>query len=328
MPGRWETFAVSLAILLAVVPAGCAPARWAADGPGEAQTYRVRGSSTLLDVAEHFRLGYLEIVAANPGVDPWMPGADTEIILPVRHLPPSAPREGVVINLADLRLYHYSGGQLLGSYALGIGRDGLSTPVGNTTIVRKLEDPVWRPTLRMRREDPSLPAEVGPGRDNPMGTRALYLGWRPYAIHGTNKPFGVGRRVSSGCLRMYNEDIEALYDRVEVGTQVAVVDEPINLEWIDGELYMEAHPTQRQSAELEVRQPVGDRPVEAQPLEGQPVEGSFDEITKQIEAVAAGQAERLDWDLIRKLAEDRRGYATRITRTVPIATVNLTAPVQ
>ena len=114
------------------------------------------------------------------------------------------------------------------------------------------KDPVWRPTARMRAEDPKLPEVVPPGPDNPMGTRAMYLGWPLYAIHGTNKPWAVGRRSSSGCIRMYPEHAEELFELVEVGTKVTVVDQPIKLEWIDGELFMEAHPTQVQSDELEV----------------------------------------------------------------------------
>ncbi len=298
---------VCFATLCAALSA-CAPARWVSDGPGESRTYRVRGDATLLDVAQHFHLGYLEVVAANPGVDPWMPGENSRVVLPAVHLSPSAPREGIVINLADMRLYHYVDGQTEHSYAIGIGREGLSTPLGSTTIVRKVKDPIWRPTPRMRREDPALPAEVPPGPDNPMGTRSLYFGWAPYAIHGTNKPLGVGRRVSSGCLRMYNGDIEALFEQVEVGTKVAVVDEPINLAWIDGELFMEAHPTQEQSVALEAGGTIAATLTE--------------DIAEQVRVSANGATERLDWDVIRALAEERRGYAVRITRPAPIASAN------
>ena len=118
-------------------------------------------------------------------------------------------------------------------------------------MVRKQVDPIWRPTARMRAEDPTLPEAVPPGPDNPLGNRAMYLGWSQYLIHGTNKPWGIGRRSSSGCIRMYPEDAEALFEAVAVGTKVTVVDQPVKLGWIEGELFMEAHPTQAQSDQLE-----------------------------------------------------------------------------
>ena len=218
----------------------------------ETATYRASHEDNLLDVARRFNLGYVEMVAANPGTDPWLPGAGTEVVLPTVHLMPEAGAEGVVINLADMRLYYFDeAGGPPQSFPIGIGRDGLSTPLGSTEIVRKREDPTWRPTKRMRAEDPELPEVVPPGPENPLGDRAMYLGWPQYLIHGTNKPWGIGRRVSSGCIRMYPEDARKLFDLVEVGTKVTVVDQPIKLGWIDGELFMEAHPTQAQSDQLE-----------------------------------------------------------------------------
>jgi len=278
----------------------CAPAQWIGDGPGESQTYRVRGKSTLLDVARHYDLGYVEVVAANPGVDPWLPGGGTRVVLPDLHLPPSAGHEGVVVNLGDMRLYFFSDGRHVRSYPIGIGREGLSTPLGRTTIVRKVMNPTWRPTPRMRREDPTLPAEVVAGPDNPMGTRALYLGFAPYAIHGTNRPFAVGRRVSSGCLRLYSRDIEELYDRVEVGTRVVIVDEPVKLGWLGGELFMEAHPTQQQALALEAGKPITSEMTPA--------------IAAKVKAAAKDQAARVDWTRVERVAAERRGLAVRITR--------------
>jgi L,D-transpeptidase ErfK/SrfK len=267
----------------------------------ETATYRASYEDTLLDVARRFHLGYVEMVAANPGTDPWIPGEGTEVVLPTVHLPPQTDLEGVVINLADMRLYYFDkpGGRPR-SYPIGIGRDGLTTPLGTTTIARKTKDPTWRPTARMRAEDPELPEVVPPGPDNPMGTRAMYLGWPLYAIHGTNKPWGVGRRSSSGCIRMYPEDAEELYDLVEVGTKVTVVDQPIKLEWLDGALFMEAHPTQQQSDQLEV-------------------EGRFQpelpsKVVDQVLAAAGDQASHLDWSRIRRATVERRGYPIRITR--------------
>ena len=187
-----------------------------------------RHEDTLLDFAVGHNLGFIEVAMANPGVDPWLPGEGTPIVLPTL-LPPDAPPRGIVLNLPEQRLYHYEGGRLLRSYPIGIGRDGHATPIGATTIVRKQENPTWYPTASARNDDPTLPAAVPPGPDNPLGARAMYLGWRNYLIHGTNKEYGIGRRASRGCIRMYPEDIEWLFPRVAIGTQVTVVNQPVTV---------------------------------------------------------------------------------------------------
>jgi L,D-transpeptidase ErfK/SrfK len=213
----------------------------------------------------------------------------------------AAKPEGIVINLADMRLYYFEEGSAAPrSFPIGIGRDGLNTPTGVTKVVGKRKDPAWRPTARMRAEDPELPDVVPTGPDNPLGSRALYLGWPQYLIHGTNKPWGVGRRVSSGCVRMYPEDVETLFDMVEIGAKVTVIDQPIKLGWIGGELFIEAHPTQAQSDQLEAKgrfEPV---------LDGAVVE--------KVLTAAGMQRGRLDWSVIRKATIERRGYPLRITR--------------
>jgi L,D-transpeptidase ErfK/SrfK len=270
-------------------------------GIRETTSYRATYEDTLLDVARRFSLGYVEIVAANPGTDPWIPGEGTSVVLPTLHLPPDAAPEGVVINLADMRLYYFAEpGGAMQSFPIGIGRDGLLTPLGSTEVVRKTKDPIWRPTPRMRAENPELPEAVPPGPDNPLGNRAMYLGWSQYLIHGTNKPLGIGRRTSSGCVRMYPEDVEYLYDRVAIGTKVTVVDQPIKLAWIDDALYIEAHTTMAQSDQIEMS-------------------GKFDPIldssvVEQVLAVAGAKAAVLDWSRIRQATIERRGYPIRITR--------------
>lgn len=272
------------------------------NGPDRATTtYRATYEDTLLEVARRFKLGYVEMVAANPGTDPWIPGEGTNVVLPTVHLMPDAAPEGIIINLADMRLYWFeTPGGPVQSFPIGIGRDGLTTPIGSTQVVRKQKDPTWRPTPRMRSENPELPEAVPAGPDNPLGNRAMYLGWSQYLIHGTNKPLGIGRRASSGCVRMYPEDIEYLYDRIEVGTKVTVVDQPIKLTWIDGALYMEAHPTQKQSDQIEESgkfEPILDSSV-----------------VDQVLAVAGTEAPRLDWSRIRQATIERRGYPIRVTR--------------
>ena len=274
------------------------------DGDGnlrETASYTAAYEDTLLEVARRFNLGYVEMVAANPETDPWLPGEGTEVVLPTIHLVPDVEPEGIVINLADMRLYFFDtedGAPI--SYPIGIGREGLGTPTGTTEVVRKKVDPSWRPTPRMRAEDPELPEVVPPGEDNPLGNRAMYLGWPAYLIHGTNKPWGIGRRVSSGCIRMYPEDVEELFEKIEIGTKVTVVDEPIKLGWIDGELYMEAHPTQQQSDQIEAM-------GRFEPL----LPGS---IVDLVQKVAGEHVARLDWSRIRRAAVERRGYPVRVTR--------------
>lgn len=270
----------------------------------ETVSYQTSYDDTLLDLARQFKLGYVEMVAANPGTDPWVPGEGTEVILPTIHLMPDlggAEPDGIVINLADMRLYFFEKpGAAPRSFPIGIGRAGLRTPTGVTKVVRKRENPSWRPTVRMRREDPELPEVVPAGPDNPLGTRAMYLGWPEYLIHGTNKPWGVGRRVSSGCVRLYPEDVETLFEMVKVGTKVTVVDQPIKLGWIGGDLYLEAHPTQEQSDQLEAL-------------------GRFERrldssVVDQVLAIAGDERARLDWSGIRQAMIERRGYPLRVTR--------------
>ena len=272
---------------------------------GDVETIRSKFEDTLLHIARDHNLGYVEIIAANPGVDPWLPGRGTEIVLPKRHLIPNVPHEGLVINLAEMRMYDFTDDPLNPrTYPLGVGREGLNTPTGVTKIVRKKDGPSWRPTPRMRKENPELPAVVLPGDDNPLGTHALYLGWPQYLIHGTNKPYGVGRRVSSGCIRMYPEDIIQVFENIPVDTPVRVIKEPIKLAWIDDMLYLEAH------AEDELADSYEDI--------GTIKEYRVPETLFQELSLAAGDdAERLDWAKIRDAVKYRQGIPIAILKSQP-----------
>lgn len=261
---------------------------------GEMQTHTTVYEDTLVQIARKHNLGFIEVRAANQGIDPWMPGAGVELTLPTMHLLPNAPRKGVVINLPEMRLYAFTRPGEPVTHPIGVGREGLSTPVGTTTVVRKKIGPVWRPTQRMRDEDPTLPAQIGPGLDNPMGTHALYLGWMEYALHGTNKPFGIGRRSSSGCIRLYPEDIVTMYDLVDEGTQVTVVDQPVKVAWIGDKLYMEAHTTLAQ-ADLMEQEGI----VESYEFTG-------DDMAILV-ATAGEYADYIDWATVRRLIRERRG---------------------
>jgi L,D-transpeptidase ErfK/SrfK len=220
------------------------------DVVGYVQTTVATAEDTLPDIARRFDLGYEEVVRANPGVDPWLPGAGRTIVLPTRFVLPEAPREGVVINIAALRLYYFpprKAGEMqtVFTHPVGIGKIGWKTPEGQTKIIAKEKDPVWRVPESVRKEHledgEELPAVVPAGPDNPLGNRKFTLAWPTYLIHGTNKAYGVGMRSSHGCIRLYPEDVEPIYDMVPIGTKVRVVNQPFLLGWHDGAMYFQAY---------------------------------------------------------------------------------------
>ena len=274
---------------------------------GEMGLVTAKYEDTLVHMARANNIGFIEIRAANPHLDPWIPGEGEKVILPTMHLLPDAPHQGIVINLAEMRLYYYQDpDQAPITLPIGIGRDGLGTPKGKTKVTRKKEGPTWRPTARMREEDPKLPAVVEPGPENPLGDYALYLGWPTYAIHGTNKPYGIGRRVSSGCIRMYPEGIEKLYSRVPVGTKVNVIDQAIKTAWVDDKLYLEAHTSQEDAMTMEKDGKLPDYEVSELDIEN-------------IMAVAGPTVEDVDWDAIHEALRKREGYPIVIAKRRPEA---------
>lgn len=267
---------------------------------GRLEYHRVREPDTLLDIARLHDLGFIELVAANPGIDPWVPGEGRTLILPKMHLLPNAPREGIVINLPELRLYYFGDGTgPVVTYPIGVGRIGWETPTGVTRIVRKREAPTWTPPASIRLLRPWLPATVPPGPGNPLGDYALDLGWKNYVLHGTNRPYGIGRRVSSGCIRLYPEDIERLFAAVSVGTPVTVVAQPLKLGWSEGELFIEVHPDALEGDQLERRGWFSPTPLP-----------QFEE---RIHSFAGAQAHRIDWSAARAIARGKRGIPVQIT---------------
>lgn len=248
---------LSAALLLAlfVFPHG-AVARSHPLEPGQTAVGRVltcttKREDTLLDIAQTYDLGYTELVIANPGIDPWLPGEGKTVTIPAFFLLPNAPRQGIVVNLVKQRLYYFPpDGKTVETYPLGVGGEGRSTPLGVTRIVRKQAHPTWYPPPSILAKDPELPKIVPPGPGNPMGDYALYLGWPAYTIHGTNKPYGVGRNSSHGCLRLYPEDIEQLFREVPIGTRVQVLSDEAEWAWIGGALYLAVFPTKEQTDEI------------------------------------------------------------------------------
>ncbi len=219
---------------------------------GATQVLFAHHENTFSELARQHNLGYQELRDANPTVDPWLPGAGSPVFLPTMNVIPDAPRDGIVINLPSMRLlYSTREGDgtddplTVSSYPIGIGREGWATPLGATKVIQKVVDPAWYPPASIRAEhvelgDP-LPRVVPPGPDNPLGRHMLQLGLPGYLIHGTNKPAGVGLRVSHGCIRMYPENIETLFERVPRQTPVTIVNQPALAGWRDGELYLEVH---------------------------------------------------------------------------------------
>lgn len=218
---------------------------------GRLQVIEAQYEDTFVDIARAYNLGFDELVDANPGVDPWLPGVGAKVLLPTRFILPDAPAEGIVVNIASKRLFYFppadaDGVRAVVTYPIGIGQEGTATPVGTTTVTSKGRDPVWYVPASIRRkyaaEGNPLPAQVPPGPENPLGRHVLVLGMPSYLIHGTNRPAGVGMRVSHGCVRLFPENIEHLYEQAPVGTPVTIVNQPWLHAWDeDGQLHIEVH---------------------------------------------------------------------------------------
>lgn len=266
---------------------------------GENYTVTVQEGDTLVDLARTHNVGYEEIRMANPDVSLWAPFVGTEVTIPNRHILPDAEREGIVINLSEMRLYYYSAPGVVESYPISVGRDGFSTPVGVTRTTVKVKDPAWSPPRSMRAEAAArgepAPSVVPPGPDNPLGRHAILLGIPSYLIHGTNRPDGVGMRVSRGCIRMFPEDIESLYERVPSGTRVNIIDQPFKAGWSDdGVLYAQSFP----------------------PLEEN--EASFEPLLNAMEVVSrafGGEQPPVDYARLRTLVEQPDGLIVSLLQT-------------
>jgi L,D-transpeptidase ErfK/SrfK len=274
---------------------------------GQDQTVITVYEDTLYGLAAAYSLGSEELIRVNLGVDPWLPGAGKPIIVPGRHILPPGPREGIIVNLPEHRLYYYPkpkrGGPIeVITYPVSIGKMDWRTPLGATRVIQKQKDPTWFPPESVRKEhaeagDP-LPVKVGPGPDNPLGAYAMRLaaGNGTYLIHGTNNPIAVGLAVTHGCIRMYPDDVAALFPLIPVGTPVRLINEPVKVAWVDGELLLEAHP-----------------PVDAQ---GQSFEPEIDEFSELLKHAVGDTTVAIHWDYAREVLQKANGV---------IATVGLEA---
>jgi L,D-transpeptidase ErfK/SrfK len=283
------------------VPAWGAVYELPADGSsvvGTDERIKSTYNDTLLDIARRYNLGYEEIIRANPGVDMWLPGEGTEILLPGRRILPPGPRAGLVVNLPEHRLYYYpkaKRGQhhLVITYPVSIGKMDWKSPLGETSIVAKQKNPNWYPPESIRKEharngDP-IPKVVPPGPNNPLGAYKMRLGVGDgtYEIHGTNNPMAVGMAITHGCIRMYPEDVAALFPKVPVGTKVWLINDPVKVTYVNGDLLMEAHP-----------------PVDGQ---GQSIEPNLDLLAKQLDRALGSSVAAIHWDFAREALRKAAG---------------------
>jgi len=294
-----------LALAIAAVPAGATTYTLDEGQPlvfGAEEHYTAKYEDTITDIARRFSLGWEEIQRANPGVDPWIPGAGTDILIPGRRILPNAPQEGIVINLPEHRLYYFPKPKKKGdprvvvTYPVSIGKMDWHTPLGDTRIISKQKNPSWHPPDSVRKEHAErgepLPAVVGPGPDNPLGAYAMRLAITPgaYLIHGTNNPLAVGMAVTHGCMRMYPEDVEALFPTVPVGTKVRIVNDPVKTAFVGGELLLEAHP-----------------PVDA---EGQTYEPNLELFSQLLDKALGPTTAAVHWDYARETLQVANGMPT------------------
>lgn len=273
------------------------------DIAGQALIHRVASGDTLAEIAVARRVGYIALLAANPAVDAWVPTVGTDLILPTRYLLPDAPRRGIVINLAEMRLFAFTRSERVIQMPVGLGRKDAPTPSGETRIVAKRTDPVWHPPASVRAARPYLPAEVPPGPDNPLGPVALTLDWPEYLIHGTNSPFTIGRRATNGCIRLFNTDARRLFEIVPVGTPVRIIDQPVKVGWSGGRLYLEVHPTVAQIDAIEARQPP--------PPDWKTIADAVALIRSAVSR--KGNNVQVNWALVRKTASEHRGIPVAVS---------------
>ena len=288
-------------LLLAAVPARAE--YYPLDGGdlvGRAQTVTARHEDTLLDIARTHGQGYADIRLANPHLDAWAPGAGARVHIPTRYvLPEHAQPRGLVLNVPEMRLYYFLPGEgRVWTYPVGIGREGWSIPFADARVTEKKRNPTWTPPRSIREEYAAqgeiLPVRVPPGPDNPLGDYAIRLSLPGYLIHGTNKPGGIGMRVSHGCVRMYPEDVEELFPLVPVGLPVAVVNQPIKAGLDSGLLYLEVHPELSE--------------------ESRSHEARLMATLEHIERLVDGREYRLDWELVAGLLHAPQGVATAVGR--------------
>jgi L,D-transpeptidase ErfK/SrfK len=283
---------------------------------GEDQSVTTVYEDTLYDLARKYSLGSEEVIRVNPGVDPWLPGAGQQVIIPGRHILPPGPHEGIIVNLPEHRLYYFPKPRrghpiTVISFPVSIGKMDWSTPIGLTHVIQKEKNPVWFPPESVRKEhaaagDP-LPPKVPSGPDNPLGLFAMRLaaGNGTYMIHGTNNPIAVGLAVTHGCIRMYPEDVEQLFPLIPVGTPVRLINDPVKVAWENGELLLEAHP-----------------PVDAQ---GQSFEPDVDQFADLLRVAVGDSTVAIHWDYAREVLQKADGVLATVGLEADLSTAGAVA---
>src|SRR4030043_13131 len=263
---------------------------------GRLAVIRLEKGDTLPDIARHFSLGINAISAANPGVDVWVPEAGERIVLPLSFILPDAPRKGIVLNLATMRLFQFKGDSkslAVSTYPVGVGTIERPSPMGQMYVARKVTRPIWYVPASIaedhRKKGDPLPSKVLPGPQNPLGEYALYLSKSTYLIHGTNKPASIGLRATNGCLRLYPEDVKKLFENTPAKTPVCIVNQPYLLGQCNGVVYMEVH---------------------APPEDLDAVE--FDKIYKKLRNIEKESGRTLDWSKVKKVLAEARGIPVPI----------------
>jgi len=266
------------------------------DVVGRLAAIRLEKGDTLPDIARHFSLGINEISAANPGVDLWVPEAGERIVLPLSFILPDAPRKGIVVNLAAMRLFRYTGNGTslwVTTYPIGVGTSERPTPTGAMHVVRKAVRPTWYVPASIardhRRKGDILPPAVPPGPENPLGEYALYLSRSGYLIHGTNKPASIGLTATNGCMRLYPENVKKLFDDTPVKTPVLIVNQPYLIGQRSGVLYLEAHSPLEETDAPALRK-----------------------LYAKLRAVEKSAGRRLDWKKIKEVQAAARGIPVPI----------------
>ncbi|WP_411727269.1 L,D-transpeptidase family protein [Methyloglobulus sp.] len=270
---------------------------------GEIAAVETRENDTLPDIARHFGLGYNDITAANAGVSAWTPRANSRVLLPLQFILPDAPHKGIVLNLANMRMFYYPRKQRdkVFTYPVGIGRDGWNTPMGMTRIAVKTPNPEWHVPPSIHREHAAkghyLPSVVRSGPDNPLGYYAMRLAIPSYLIHGTNKPFGIGMQISHGCVQMYPEDIEVLFKKSSVGMPVRIIHDPYLTAWHGDMLYLEANEPLEKWSNSKLR------------LKKQ--------VSKELRKIAKQHHVTVDWDKVDRVIQRADGIPTPVLVNSP-----------
>jgi L,D-transpeptidase ErfK/SrfK len=220
---------------------------------GEQKNYKIKKGDNLFVIARVNHLSVAEMMLANPQINnPAIIYVGKNLILPTSHIIPNTLKKGIVINLAESRLYYFpTDSEQVFSVPIAVGAEGSDTPTGKTEIVRKRENPSWTPPERLRLENPNLPKVIPAGPSNPLGKYAMDLSWPRFLIHGTNDPRSIGNKESHGCIRLYPEDIESLFALVEIGTEVRIVDQPIKIGWLGNKIYIESHLPREQTKDID-----------------------------------------------------------------------------